>query len=133
VLPESILIVEDDSTIVDALSRFLDHEGYSITSARDGKEALDVLHQGVRPSVLLVDLMMPKMGGWDLIEHLKRDDSLSQIPVVVMSGYPRLFGPTKAREANLPFVEKPFRLQDLLRTIRSVARPSSSRWEISRG
>jgi len=130
---ESILIVEDDASIANVLSRFLDSAGYSITSVRDGKEALDVLHQGVCPSVLLVDLMMPVMSGWELIERLKRDVTLSEIPVVVISGYPMLVAPAKLRDANVPLVEKPFRLDDLLNTIRSVARPSSSRWEIRRG
>jgi len=81
---DSVLIVEDDPTIAAALGRFLDNAGYETTAATNGKEALDVLQQGVRPSVLLVDLMMPLMSGWELIECLNRDDTLSQIPVVVI-------------------------------------------------
>src|ERR1041384_371703 len=131
-LAESILIVEDDASVAGALSRFLDAVGYSTTSARDGREALDVLQRGVCPSVLLVDLMMPVMSGWELIERLKRDVTLSEIPVVVISGYPRPAAPAKLRDANVPVVEKPIRFDDLLHTIRTVARPSSSRWEIRR-
>jgi CheY-like chemotaxis protein len=131
-LPESVLIVEDDVSVAGALSRFLDAKGFAITAAKDGKEALEVLQQGVRPSVLLVDLMMPTMSGWELIECLRRDDTLSQIPVVLISGYPRLVPAAKLREVDLPFIEKPFHLDELLRVIRSVARPSCSRWEIPR-
>ena len=131
-LPESILIVEDDPAIANALGKFLDNAGYAITSATNGKEALDVLQKGVRPSVLLVDLMMPLMSGWELIERIHRDDTLSQIPVVVMSAYPKLAGRAKLTGLGLPFLEKPIRLDQLLGTIRNVARPSSSRWEIPR-
>ena len=132
-MSESVLIVEDDPAIAAALGRFLDNAGYSTTSATNGKEALDVLQRGVRPSVVLVDLMMPLMSGWELVECLNRDDTLSQIPVVIMSAYPKLVGQAKLRAMNLPFLEKPIHFEELLGTIRNVARPSSSRWEIPRG
>ena len=132
-MSESVLIVEDDPAIAAALGRFLDNAGYETSAANNGKEALDVLQQGVRPSVLLVDLMMPLMSGWELIECLNRDHTLSQIPVVVMSAYPKLVGQGRLEALNLPFLEKPIRFAELLGTIRNVARPSSSRWEISRG
>jgi CheY-like chemotaxis protein len=131
-MTESVLIVEDDPAIAAALGRFLDNAGYETSAATNGKEALDVLQQGVRPSVLLVDLMMPLMSGWELIECLHRDHTLSQIPVVVMSAYPKLVGQAKLQAWNLPFLEKPIRFEQLLGTIRNVARPSSSRWEIPR-
>jgi CheY-like chemotaxis protein len=129
---ESVLIVEDDTRIARALTRFLDNAGYTVTSASNGREALDQLHKGVLPSVLLIDLMMPFMSGSELIERLHRDDTLSQIPVVVMSAYPKLVGAAKLKDANLPVVEKPIRLEELLDTIRRVAKPSSSRWKIPR-
>jgi CheY-like chemotaxis protein len=131
-MTESVLIVEDDTAIAASLERFLDNAGYSTSSAGNGKEALDELQRGLRPSVLLIDLMLPIMSGWELIERLQRDDTLSQIPVVVMSAYPKLAGESRLRDLNLPFVEKPIRLERLLGIIRNVARPSSSRWEISR-
>ena len=132
-ITESVLIVEDDTAIAASLERFLDNAGYSTESAYNGREALDALQRGLRPSVLLVDLMMPLMSGWELIERIQRDDTLSQIPVVVMTAYPKLVGEARLRNLNVPFVEKPIRLERLLGIIRTVARPSSSRWEISRG
>jgi CheY-like chemotaxis protein len=131
-MSESILIVEDDPTIAAALGRFLDSAGYETTAATNGRQALDVLQRGVRPSVLLIDLMMPLMSGWELVECVNRDDTLSQIPIVIMSAYPKLVGQAKLKSLNLPFLEKPIRFEQLLGTIRRVARPSSSRWELPR-
>jgi len=131
-MAESVLIVEDDMNVAHALGRFLNNAGYEIASASNGREALDQLQKGVLPSVLLIDLMMPLMSGSELIERLNRDDTLSQIPVVVMSAYPKLIGTAKLRDAHLPFVEKPIRFDELLATIRRVAKPSSSRWKIPR-
>jgi CheY-like chemotaxis protein len=129
---DTVLVVDDDPSIGDALKRFLSREGFSTTCANDGTQALEILQQGTLPSVLLVDLVMPMMGGWELIERLKRDHSLSRIPVVVMSAYPRVVAPAKLRHMNLPVVGKPFQMHDMLDTIRSVAKMSCSRWEIPR-
>jgi len=129
---DTILVVDDDPSVGDALKRFLEREGYSTVCANDGREALEILQQGTLPSVLLVDLVMPMMSGWELIERLKRDHSLSRIPVVVISAYPRVVAPAKLRHINLPVVGKPFQMDDLMDTIRSVAKTSCSRWEIPR-
>jgi CheY-like chemotaxis protein len=127
------MVVDDDPSVGDVVKRVLSREGFSITCATDGREALEILQQGMLPSVLLVDLVMPMMGGWELIERLKRDHSLARIPVVVISAYPRVVAPAKLHNMNLPVVGKPFRIDELLDTIRSVAKMSCSRWEIPRG
>src|SRR2546423_8698902 len=83
--PATILVVEDDEDIREAIREILVHEGYDVAVARDGQDALDVLAELERPCLLLVDLIMPKMDGWDLMKALSKNDRLATIPVVVMS------------------------------------------------
>jgi len=80
-----ILIVDDDPDIRDALGECLRYEGYDVHSAADGRDALDRLEFGLRPSVILLDLMMPVLNGFDVLNALKNRPEWSSIPVVVVS------------------------------------------------
>lgn len=80
-----ILVVEDDAAIRDALSLVLEDEGYRVTGAANGQEALAHLRNGCRPNLIILDLMMPVMDGWQFRKHQLQDSSLAAIPVVVLS------------------------------------------------
>jgi CheY-like chemotaxis protein len=80
-----ILIVEDDFDIRDTLTQILEEEGYRVEGAENGQDALDRLHAGRLPSLILLDLMMPVMNGWQFRAVQLRDPSLRAIPVVVIS------------------------------------------------
>ena len=87
--------------------------GYAVARAETGTAALARLHQGERPRLVLLDLMMPSMTGWDLLRLMRQDASLDGIPVVVISGH--LLGPS--RDSALPahgFVRKPVQAGELL-------------------
>jgi CheY-like chemotaxis protein len=81
-----VLVVEDDTDLRESLSQVLRDHGFEVTPATNGREALDLLRGGVRPSVILLDLMMPELNGWQLAATLRREPGLSQIPQVVISG-----------------------------------------------
>ena len=83
--PQSVLVVEDNDDIREAIGELLESEGYEIALAEDGERALEMLAELPRPCLLLVDLIMPRMDGWQLLNFLSRDDRLATIPVVVMS------------------------------------------------
>jgi two-component system, chemotaxis family, chemotaxis protein CheY len=83
--PASVLVVEDNDDIREAIGEILESEGYEIALAEDGERAIQLLAQLPRPCLLLVDLIMPRMDGWELLQFLSRDDRLATIPVVVMS------------------------------------------------
>jgi len=79
------MVVEDDFDIRDTLAQILEAEGYSVSGAANGAEALEVLEKGATPALILLDLMMPVMNGWQFrAEQLKRPE-LADIPVVVIS------------------------------------------------
>ena len=80
-----VLIVDDDPDIRDALGECLRYEGYGVHAAADGRAALDRLEFGLKPDVILLDLMMPVLNGFDVLEALKQRPDWQSIPVVVVS------------------------------------------------
>lgn len=109
----TVLIAEDDAAIRDGLSMSLEIEGYRVLTAENGREALALLPTLRGPSLLLLDLLMPEMNGWELLEAKNRDPSLASIPVVVLSA---------TQSAKLPgvaaFVPKPYELDKVIGAIR---------------
>ncbi|RYF12173.1 MAG: response regulator [Deltaproteobacteria bacterium] len=81
-----ILLVEDDRPIAEGLSTLLTEEGYGVECAYNGQEALDLMQAPNMPQLVLLDLMMPVMTGWELREKMLLDSRLCQIPVAVLSG-----------------------------------------------
>jgi CheY-like chemotaxis protein len=81
----TILIVDDDADIRAVLSEFLELEGYTTAGASNGLDALTYLHEHPRPSVILLDLMMPIMNGFQFRDAQQRDPEVASIPVVVMT------------------------------------------------
>ncbi len=81
-----ILIVEDDDAIQETLGEILFDEGYQVVGAFNGRQALEYLQAGLTPRLILLDLMMPVMSGWEFRAQQQRDPTLSGIPVVVISG-----------------------------------------------
>ena len=82
---EYILVVEDDEALREGLADALLLEGYRVESAENGQTALRILKAGLRPCLILLDLMMPVMDGWTFRKELTKDPALADIPVVVMT------------------------------------------------
>jgi CheY-like chemotaxis protein len=81
----SILIVEDDEAVREALVALLEGAGYRVVEAGDGAEALARLRAADRVGLILLDLMMPIMNGWEFRDHQRRDPALAEIPVVIVT------------------------------------------------
>ena len=110
-----VLVVDDESDIRQAMAEILADEGYQVADAGDGAEALAKV-RAFHPEVVLLDLMMPGMSGWDFLRAARGDPELSSIPVIVLSA----LGGERAIEAQA-FIEKPFDLDTLLRAVRRHA------------
>ena len=107
----TVFVVEDDVDTRDMLGRFLELEGYDVAVAENGKEALDRLRSGVRPCVILLDLMMPVMDGWQFRRQQVLDETLAEIPVIVVSAA----GKDRLREVEADgYLSKPVDLDQLL-------------------
>jgi CheY-like chemotaxis protein len=116
-MSQQILVVEDDAALREALSQVLADEGYDLLSARDGLEAVNCLKKGNRPDVILLDLSMPVVNGWEFRMFQKRDPDLARIPVILITagGYTREEVAWLEPAALLP---KPLDLPFLLSAVR---------------
>jgi two-component system chemotaxis response regulator CheY len=114
-----ILLVDDDPDIREVVSATLEREGYVVHTARDGHEALFLLRSGIQPALILLDLMMPAMNGWELRRKLREDARFAEIPIAVISA---AAAPQGGMRETDTFLRKPFEMSALLRTIESFAR-----------
>jgi len=83
--PEHILLVEDDRSIRVALQAILEDEGYAVTAADNGRQALERLRSSAAPDLIVLDLRMPVMDGWEFRAAQKDDPKLARIPVLAIS------------------------------------------------
>ena len=110
---EFILLVDDDVAICDAITDLLADHGHEVRAAANGREALAVLRSGARPCMILLDLMMPIMNGWQFAQEKECDPELAQIPMcIITAAGPTLQPPPDA----LCVLPKPFQLARLLKS-----------------
>ena len=110
-----VCIIEDEPDIRETLREILETEGFNVRVAANGQEALNLLKQdGLRPGVILLDLMMPVMNGWEFIEAAKKDPTLSSIPILIMSAA-SLTNPIV--ETAEGFIRKPVEIEHLLKLL----------------
>jgi signal transduction histidine kinase len=112
-----LLLVEDDPSIRETLAEMLEDEGYAVTTATNGREALDLLHQGIPPDVIVLDLMMPVMDGWEFRVAQRADPMLAAIPLLAMSA--DLSAKARAIAADA-YVRKPIDFPDMLRLLQAI-------------
>ncbi|MBI3183929.1 MAG: response regulator [Myxococcales bacterium] len=109
-----ILVVDDDPDLRDTLCELLEDEGYQALPASNGKEALALLRSCPVPRVILLDLMMPVMNGWQFLEELARDSALASVPVIVMTAHSN---PGRLALRPVELMQKPLKLDALLGAI----------------
>jgi len=113
------MIVDDDADIRQLMKIFLEAEGYKVTVACDGLDALEQLKAGARPRLILLDLMMPRMDGEQFLREMRSSKS-ANIPVVIIAGH--CTARDKAQQLKaVSCLMKPIEFDDLLRTLRQFA------------
>jgi CheY-like chemotaxis protein len=113
----SILIVEDDTEVRETLAEILVDEGYRVALAANGNEALRHLRGAPAPRVILLDLMMPVMDGWEFRRQQQQDAGLASVPVVIVSGDSSVAQNATSLRAD-GYLVKPINLDTLLETIK---------------
>jgi CheY-like chemotaxis protein len=103
-----VLVVDDDRDLRDTLAAVLRHEGYYVACAENGARALAMMHD-LKPRAIVLDLTMPVMSGWELLEALQADARLSSIPTLVLSSMRAPPGVLR--------LGKPVSLDDLVTTV----------------
>jgi CheY-like chemotaxis protein len=114
---EGVLIVEDDEDISDTLKFALELEHYQVTTAANGAEALAVLARQREPCLILLDLMMPVMNGWELARALQDSETLRRIPIALVTAY---YDETEVVAAKA-VIRKPIELDVLLGVVKRLA------------
>jgi len=110
-----VLIVEDDADLREMMAQLLTLEGFKAATVSNGREALQYLEGGEAPDVILLDLMMPVMDGWEFRRHQRADPEFSRVPVIVLSAL------DQGRATGLDpaaFLKKPLDFDRLLQLVR---------------
>jgi CheY-like chemotaxis protein len=120
-----VFVVDDDEDIRSAVQEVLEGEGYATQSASNGKEALEMLRASdAPPSLVLLDLMMPEMDGWELLVRMDEDPTLHRIPVALMSSHPSIRSAFDRDRGNFArgslLLPKPLNLLQLLSIVSRV-------------
>ena len=116
--PCPVLIVEDDEDLREMMAQLLSIEGFKAATVANGREALAYLHAN-KPDVILLDLMMPVMDGWEFRRQQKADPDLAHVPVIVLSALDQ--ARAEAVDAAA-FLKKPLDFDRLLRLVRQHCR-----------
>jgi DNA-binding response OmpR family regulator len=117
-LPSKILYIEDDPEMIDLITLILNRPGVSVKGAHNGRQGLDAIAEDC-PDVLLLDLMMPDMDGWEVYQQLKADSATENIPVIIITAKAQNID--KVLGLHIAGVDdyicKPFHPQDLIDSI----------------
>jgi CheY-like chemotaxis protein len=117
-----VMVVEDDADIREAITEILQDNEYASVAAANGREAIERLRaQSTRPCLILLDLMMPEMDGWEFRALQRRDSELSAIPVVVLTAHTNLPHVMKVLQVAA-CLEKPVSIDTLLTTVEHFCR-----------
>jgi len=125
-MQKNILVADDDIDVVTFVSTVLEKSGYKVIGAKDGEEALNKIRAN-RPDLIILDILMPKQSGIKLYRELKTDESLKDIPVVILSAISKRtflrsqealteFGGEPVPEPEV-YIEKPVEPDDLAKTV----------------
>jgi CheY-like chemotaxis protein len=114
-----VLIVEDDDDLREMMAQLLSLEGFQAAAVANGQEALEYLRQGTAPDLILLDMMMPVMDGWEFRRRQKSDPSMAEVPVIVLSALDQGRITDISAEAIL---KKPLDFDRLLELVRTYCR-----------
>ena len=125
----TVMIVDDSVTVRKVTSRLMERHGFEVETAKDGVDALNQL-QDIRPDVVLLDIEMPRMDGFEVLRSVRRDESLKDLPIIMITSRTGEKHKQQAMELGVnEYLGKPFQEANLLATIEEViskARSSGS-------
>ncbi len=118
---KKIIIVEDDQSLQNALSEVISREGFEVESAFDGEEAIKTIGK-YKPDLVLLDIILPKKNGYDVLQKLKKDPETKSIPVMILTNLEEVDNVQKALDlgATNYLVKSDFSLKDVMGKIREI-------------
>jgi DNA-binding response OmpR family regulator len=123
--PRRILVVDDDADIQILTRTVLERAGYEVVTASNGRQAIESMRDRA-PDLVLLDINMPEMNGWETLRLLRAERAFSSLPVVMFSVKGEIRDKVHAmQEGAMDYISKPFVVDDLLVRVRRLLRPDS--------
>jgi DNA-binding response OmpR family regulator len=117
-MPTRVLIAEDDRNIVELLSFILERDGYEVAAVLDGEAAIERLRSDP-PDMMILDVMLPKLNGFEVLKLLKADPALRSLPVIILTAKGQAHDRRMAEEIGVDaFMTKPFSNRDVVEAVR---------------
>ena len=116
---KKVLIVDDETSILEVLTIFLSAEGYIVYTAINGEEGIEIAKKHI-PDIIILDVMMPKMSGYMVISLLKQNKMLKDIPVLLFTATAQIAGNITLENPAKYKISKPFKPEDLLNKIELI-------------
>ena len=117
----TVVCIEDETEMIDLIKLILGRKGFELTGATEGEEGLRQIRR-IKPNLVLLDLMMPGMDGWEVYQQMKADPELKHIPVIIVTAkaqsIDKVLGLHIAKVAD--YITKPFGPQELIQSIEKV-------------
>jgi two-component system OmpR family response regulator len=125
-----ILVVDDTPSLLDVIRKALEEEGYDVRTCLESRYAVQMA-QEFRPDVIMLDVVMPEVSGWEVLARMRADVAFARTPVIVCTGYVAeamgRLAELKGPDQHLGLLPKPFDLEELLEVVESVTSATLSR------
>ena len=118
-MSKKILIVDDDPGIIKLVGQLLKAAGYQILNATDGLDAL-VMIKNEKPDLIILDIMMPEMNGYEVCFHIKFNDDLKHIPIIILTVRERELSEQIGKRVGIEYMRKPFRGEEILERVKKM-------------
>ena len=115
----TILVVDDNPDVIQSLKIGLENSlsEYHVVGVENGEKCLEALKEDIKPDIILLDIMMPQMSGWELFDKIKKDPLLTMIPVIFLTARTDRTAKNAGSFLGDDYIEKPFNINDLKRRI----------------
>jgi CheY-like chemotaxis protein len=125
---KTILVVDDNPDVINSLKIGLEDTTleYRILGAENGQKCLEILNNNIMPDIILLDIMMPQMSGWEVFDRIKKDPLLSTIPIIFLTARTDRIAKNAGNFLGDDYIEKPFDIIDLKKRIEIVFRNKKS-------
>jgi len=118
-MSKTVLVVDDEPDVRTSVSQVVEMSGYKVVEAENGIECLEKLHH-VKPDLLLLDIMMPGMSGWDVAAKLRENPSWGKIPIVFLTAKGDDMSVGMGKATSLEYITKPFDVLELKQCIEKI-------------
>lgn len=125
---KTILVVDDNPDIIRSLKIGFEDptQQYRIIGVENGQKCLELLKNNINPDIILLDIMMPQMSGWEVFDRIKKDPLLNPIPIIFLTARTDRMATNAGNFLGDDYIEKPFEISDLKKRIENVLQKKTS-------